>query len=121
LPLPKDVPATVRVVAVAEMGHRAEMKLSVKKETSSGESPSRADEASVIPEVSAEEVTASLSKKEIEALVERTVQRELAPIKSLLAEILKELQEPSFSEIIGGIGYIFGLFGIIAWAYSRKK
>jgi nickel transport protein len=61
------------------------------------------------------------SPKELAALIDRELQKQLAPIKSLLAEILKELQEPSFSEIIGGIGYIFGLFGIIAWAYSRKK
>ncbi len=116
LSLPKGLKEKeVRVVALAEMGHRAEMKLALKPEA-----PGPQERPLITNQETAPAVTASLSEKEIISLVDQELQKELAPIKSLLEEILKELQRPSFSEVIGGIGYIFGLFGLIAWAYSRR-
>ncbi len=116
LSLPKDLrDKEVRIVALAEMGHRAEMKLNLKSEEAQGP-----QEKAPVTQKAASSVTTSLSKKEIVSLVDQELQKELAPVKSLLEEILKELQKPSFSEVFGGIGYIFGLFGLIAWAYSRK-
>lgn len=121
LPLPQGISGTVRLVALAEMGHRAEMKLALRQESSAPESPASTETGAPAVQETAAGVTTSFSEKELTALIDRELQKELAPIKSLLEDILKELQKPSFSEIIGGIGYIFGLFGIMAWAYSRKK
>ncbi len=120
LSLPKDLKAReVRVVALAEMGHRAEMKLTL-EQTGSERTPSPQEKA-LITQQTTPSVTASLSEEEIISLVDQELQKELAPIKALLEEILKELQKPSFSEVVGGIGYIFGLFGLMAWAYSRRN
>lgn len=51
--------------------------------------------------------------------VEAIVHRELAPIKRMLANMSQP--GPGVTEIIGGIGYILGLFGIVAYMKSRKK
>lgn len=51
--------------------------------------------------------------------VEAIVRRELEPIKRMLADMNQA--GPSTTEIIGGIGYIFGLFGVAAYFKSRKK
>jgi len=42
----------------------------------------------------------------------------LAPVKSMLAESLDPA--PSMTEILGGIGWIFGLMGVAAYFKSRK-
>lgn len=51
--------------------------------------------------------------------VEAIVRRELEPVKRMLADMSQS--GPSVTEIIGGIGYIFGLFGVAAYMKSRKK
>lgn len=52
------------------------------------------------------------------AEVEAVVRRELEPVKQMLAEMNQS--GPGITEIVGGIGYILGLFGIVAYMKSRK-
>lgn len=52
------------------------------------------------------------------AQVEAIVSREVAPIKLMLAEMHDA--GPSVAEILGGIGWIFGLFGVAAYMKSRR-
>eukprot|EP00831_Metopus_contortus_P017398 TRINITY_DN17330_c0_g3_i1.p1 TRINITY_DN17330_c0_g3~~TRINITY_DN17330_c0_g3_i1.p1 ORF type:complete len:258 (-),score=53.76 TRINITY_DN17330_c0_g3_i1:440-1213(-) len=59
--------------------------------------------------------TADVSVAEVEAIVHR----QLEPIKSMLAELNQG--GPSVTEIVGGVGYIFGLFGIVAYMKSRNR
>lgn len=47
--------------------------------------------------------------------------RELRQIKRDLAALTKQVEQPGLSEILGGIGYILGLFGVAAYVASRKK
>lgn len=51
--------------------------------------------------------------------VEAIVRRELAPVKQMLADLSQP--GPSVTEIVGGIGYILGLFGIVAYMKSRNR
>jgi len=51
--------------------------------------------------------------------VEAIVRRELEPVKRMLAEMNQG--GPSMTEIIGGIGWILGLFGIAAYMKSRQS
>lgn len=52
------------------------------------------------------------------AEVEGIVRRELEPVKRMLAELNET--GPTLTEIIGGIGWILGLFGIAAYMKSRS-
>jgi nickel transport protein len=47
--------------------------------------------------------------------------REFRQLKREIAALGQQLENPGISEIIGGIGYIFGLFGVAAYVMSRKK
>ncbi len=47
--------------------------------------------------------------------------REFRQIKRDLAALAQQVEEPGLSEILGGIGYILGLFGMAAYVASRKK
>ena len=42
-------------------------------------------------------------------------------IKNLLIEIKKDMDKAKLHEIIGGIGYIFGIWGIIMFLKYKKK
>jgi nickel transport protein len=57
--------------------------------------------------------------KEIQSIIEDTLDEKLKPI---MREIKKSQEDKiSPTEIIGGIGYIIGIFGIIAYFLSRKR
>ncbi len=47
--------------------------------------------------------------------------REFRQLKREIAALGQQLETPGISEIMGGIGYIFGLFGVAAYVMSRKK
>ena len=116
----KDViDGDLKVVLTASMGHRAEYSVSadelrgavglIKEET---EEP--------IPAVSPE--IYSLDLKQIQSLIEDALDKKLEPIMREMREIKKSQEDKiSPTEIIGGIGYIIGIFGIIAYFLSRKR
>ncbi len=125
--IPKGVEGKVRVVALAEMGHRAEINLSLKPEAKGpqkGEPSFPGAQDFMAPPAQTENPASAgvlLNKEELKALIHQEVEKEVAPIREILEQLVKQLQKPSFSEIFGGIGYIFGFFGILAWAYSKRK
>jgi nickel transport protein len=99
------------------MGHRAEYIIPANELGGgvAGLTQQKSEEPipTVFPEIS------SFDLKEIQSLIENTMDEKLKPI---MREI-KKSQEDSISptEIIGGIGYIIGIFGMIAYFLSRKK
>lgn len=108
----------LRIVVEAGMGHRGEYIL-------------KAEEFSDVPAVEAEPPKAhgeeeaplppsQADAEKIRVLMEQTLDSRLTPIKRELAAIRNE-KSPGLTEIIGGIGYVFGLMGLIMYLKSRKK
>lgn len=106
----------LKIVLTASMGHRAEYSISadelrgfvglIKEESVSIVSPE----------------TSLVDLKEIQLIIEDTLDEKLKPIMREMKEIKKSQEDKiSSTEIIGGIGYIIGIFGIIAYFLSRKK
>lgn len=46
---------------------------------------------------------------------------EFRQIKRDISALTQKVAEPGISEILGGVGYIFGLFGVAAYVASRKR
>ncbi len=106
----------LKIVLTASMGHRAEYIISANELVDTvGSIKEELEEP--VPVVSPE--VSSFDLKEIQSLMEDALDKKLEPI---LREI-KRSQEHKISptEIIGGIGYIIGIFGIIAYFLSRKR
>ena len=61
----------------------------------------------------------SISLEDIEKIVEKTMDKKLKPVYQIL--IKSSEKNPTANDIFGGIGYIFGLMGIAAYFYSKKK
>jgi hypothetical protein len=53
----------------------------------------------------------------LEKVVNKALEHQLAPIKEMLTELT--IHQTSLTDILGGIGYILGFFGI--WAYFQSK
>ena len=109
----------LKIVLTASMGHRAEYTISADElgDTVGSVKEEFEEPVSVIsPEVF------SFDLKEIQLLIENALDKKLEPIMREMREI-KKFQEDKISptEIIGGIGYIIGIFGIIAYFLSRKR
>ena len=117
---PEDViDGDLKLVLTASMGHRAEYSI-------------RADELGDIKGLIEEKIeepvsvifpeTFSVDLKEIQSIIEDTLDEKLKPIIREMREIKKSQEDRiSPTEIIGGIGYIIGIFGIVAYFLSRKR
>jgi nickel transport protein len=63
--------------------------------------------------------TVGLSREEVQRLIDESLDRKLAPIINMLTESLDD--EPEISDVIAGIGYIFGLVGVALYFRYRGK
>lgn len=75
------------------------------------------------PAVQAAQAPPRLDQAELEALVERAaeraVEKKVAPLRQMLERQAGD--GPRMVEIVGGIGYILGLFGVAAFVAARRK
>jgi len=106
----------LKVVLTASMGHRAEYSISA-DELRGAVGLIKEEPEEPVSIVSSE--TSLVDLKEIQSIIEDTLDEKLKPI---MREIKKSREDKiSPTEIIGGIGYIIGIFGIIAYFLSRKR
>jgi len=104
----------LRIVLNAGMGHKAEWKIPESEiQEESGVLGSKMATESSQP------VAVGLSKAEIKELIEESLDRKLRPIVRMMTE--SQSKGPSVTEIVGGIGYIFGLMGLVLYFKNRGK
>ncbi|MGQ9921918.1 MAG: hypothetical protein ACUVRZ_11410 [Desulfobacca sp.] len=128
-PIPPEAAARradLLIVVEAGMGHRGEWLLKADKYLPDGGAAAMAA-APVAPATpaappaatgaSASPAAKPVSGQDLEAAVAKVMARELAPVKEMLAELT--VHRTSLTDIIGGLGYILGIFGL--WAYFLSK
>jgi nickel transport protein len=104
----------LRIVLNAAMGHKAEWTVPETEIREAGnivKKKSTAETSGPIP--------VGLSKEEVRKIVEDSLDKKLRPILRMISEARNT--KPSLTEIIGGIGYIFGLMGIVLYFKNRGK
>lgn len=123
----------LKVVLKASMGHLAEWRIPAKEILEAdipGSNPSE-----IMPEGPAEKKpsvtinnsdkepsdgqTINLDTQEVHKLLDASLDKKLAPIIKMLAD--SQDQGPRVTEVIGGIGYIFGLTGVALYFANRRK
>lgn len=117
-------PSKLKIVLDTGAGHRAEWVI-----PKSDFGTVAADEASVektppspSPAVSRtpiDKAAPGLTADEIRAVVADELEKKIKPIRQMLVE--SHDKGPSLRDILGGVGYIFGLMGIAAYFYSQKS
>lgn len=125
----------LKIVLKPSMGHMAEWNIPAEEITEVGDvSGSRTAEAGVgVGNEGAAHLSGgvntssklsvptavSLSRQELLDLIDESLDRKLAPITDMLADSLD--RGPGVTEVIGGIGYIFGLVGVALYFASRRR
>ncbi|MGB2929019.1 MAG: hypothetical protein WBB70_08925 [Desulfobacterales bacterium] len=104
----------LRIVLNAAMGHKAEWTV---PESEIREAGNIVEEKSAVEP--SEPTTVGLSKEEVRKIVEDSLDKKLRPIVRMITE--SKNTKPSLTEIIGGIGYIFGLMGVALYFKNRGK
>lgn len=61
---------------------------------------------------------ATFSRDELTTILDEQLEAKLAPLRRSLAQAQE--RGPRLTDILGGIGYIIGIAGIIAWMKSKK-
>ncbi len=117
----------LKVVLKASMGHMSEWKIPLEeinpeavsevKDSYETAFHSQADVPGSNPPLSSE--FHGISRQEIKKLIDESLDRKLTPIMNMLADSYGG--GPSLTEIISGIGYIFGLVGVAMYFAVRKK
>jgi nickel transport protein len=129
-PIPQST--TLKIVLTAGMGHRGEWTVSkdeiVNATPTNAASPAikntageRVDSAAgakkTVIRPAATETT--MSANEIKEVVEKALDRKLEPVYRMLAESREH--KPTITDVIGGIGYIIGLVGLVAYMHTRRQ
>jgi nickel transport protein len=69
--------------------------------------------------IATETKATTVDRQMLEEAVNKALERQLAPVKEMLTELT--IHQTSLTDIIGGIGYILGLFGLWAYFLSKRK
>lgn len=120
----RDKRIDLRLVLMAGEGHRNEWLLTAEDYLPAADPP----KTTVQTNVTAPPATRSTDPppigqygcqpQDLQAMVEKVVAAQLGPVKKMIAE--SHNAGPSLQDILGGIGYLFGIFGIIAIIKSKK-
>ena len=118
-------PQTLQIVLQAGSGHRGEWKIAAEEFNPSpgAATPRSVSAEGVRPESDlghghpADE-TVTLSVNEFQMTIEAALEKKLAPIRRRLEQ---QDQGPALKDIFGGLGYIVGLVGLVAYWRSRRR
>ena len=102
---------------IAGEGHQNDWTVAADELASSGTPKAVAVAAAEVPATPASLVAGGATPAEIERIVDAALDAKLSPIKRMLAEQAEA--GPNLRDIIGGIGWIFGLIGVAA--YFRRR
>jgi nickel transport protein len=108
----------LKIVLTSSMGHKNDFTLFAGDLGGSGSLPSSVP-AKKHDHWVGESVPVSNDIHQLEAIIDEALDRKLAPVIKLIRDTRKE--GPSITEIVGGIGYIVGLFGLVMYLKSRKN
>ena len=111
----------LEIVVEAAIGHRGSWLLKADNYLTGATPGKTAVPAPASPTVPAASATkaANLDQEVMETVVNTALKRQLAPINEMLTDLAIHRITPT--DIIGGIGYILGFFGLAAYFLSKRK
>jgi nickel transport protein len=102
----------LRIILTASMGHRAEYML---RKSELSLTPSR-----IMDQSQEQGGTIHIDTVQLQSLIEASLDKKLAPIRKNIEKNQRD-HGPSLTEVIGGIGYIFGIMGLVIFFKNKKN
>lgn len=129
-PVPESAKASgLRIVLNAGEGHRNEWEMEASEFSANAATPEAdhaaaavqapAPTAAPVDAASRGAVSGAASRRDVEEIVNEALDAKLAPIKRAVLE--RSGEGPGLREIVGGLGWIFGLVGVGAYFKSRSR
>ncbi|MCG6877600.1 MAG: hypothetical protein LJE96_00350 [Deltaproteobacteria bacterium] len=110
----------IKIVLKAGMGHRGEWTIPLSEiDPGKSESGPTVSQEKQKETSKAETVTPSVDLDQVRHALDQSLDRRLSPVLKRLAEV--QDKGPTFQDILGGIGYIFGLLGLAAYIHFRRR
>lgn len=109
----------LRIVVNASMGHRGEYVLKA-DEFGGADAPETGKEQAVKVKKTGSDSSQQVNVDQLQKWVEEALDSRLRPIARSIAK-LQEKNGPGLTEVVGGIGYIFGIMGLLLYFRSRKR
>jgi nickel transport protein len=114
----------LKIVLTASMGHRIDVvipmcELEEVSPTKTTESGGHAVPEPAEQKIVSGQTASAVDIAQMEAVLDKVLDRKLTTLGRLIRETRPE--GPTVSEVIGGIGYIFGLMGVALYFISKKK
>ncbi len=109
---------TLRIVISAGEGHKAEYKLEGIREKI--EKKEAIDNVSLKKEIQSTTPQQSIDKEEIRKIIDETLDSKLQGLRMEIMDLRKQMDKVTLKDVIGGIGYILGVWAIIM-LLKRKK
>jgi len=98
---------------------KEEGKLAVKeKQTVPEEKPRKTEQQASIKH---EKNSTHVPFQDIDAAIEKAIDKKLQPVMRILLNLQEKSEKPGLTEILGGIGYIIGILGLIAYFKGRTR
>ena len=114
----------LHIVLTASMGHRAEYVLKKSELPDSvDETDSNAPDLApsrTMDQSQGQEGTVHVDTVKLQSLIEASLDKKLAPIKTIIEKNQRD-HGTSFTEVLGGIGYIFGIMGLAIFFKNKKN
>ncbi len=115
----------LKIILTASMGHKDEYTIPAGELRGEAEGKSPASESHKVPKkvsgAGSESSPRELTPRQVEQIrtvVEEALNQKLKPVMRLLSK--HQSQRISFVQVMGGIGFIFGIMGIILYFRSRR-
>lgn len=113
------------LVILAGQGHRGVWKMPYEEynsssnvENSTGKLVENTNADGVETTVGSGDNDVAVSRGELEDVIRQVVREEVGGIRVMIADMRNE--DPGLPEVLAGIGYLFGIAGLIAWVRSRR-
>jgi nickel transport protein len=126
-------PIDLKIVLTASMGHQAEWTVSADefmqgpgkdnqpapKTDGTPEKEEVQKKQNITQERRPADATMTVSSQEIKEMIDSALDRKFKPVMDMLVKLNDP--SPKMSDVVGGIGYIFGLAGVYLYFSSRKR
>jgi nickel transport protein len=115
----------LKIVVEAGMGHRGEWLIKAAsylpedQAATTGSAPAPPPPTATPTPAAPGAQAVAVDQRMLEEALHKALERHLAPVREKLAELT--VHRTSLTDIIGGIGYIIGFFGLWAYFQSQRK
>lgn len=110
---------SLRIAVFAGKGHTAEYKLEVIKEKP--EKKEAKDVVATKREIRSVTLQSSINREELKEIIDFAIDTKLHDLRAEIIDLRKQMDKIGFRDILGGIGYIFGIWGIITLLKIKKN